>query len=78
MPIGSSSTRRRRQPRRARATVLQRAGPRGERRVGDGGGVILAVGGDLRCIAVVALNLFTNYFNHVVQTELDLPPAPAL
>jgi len=26
----------------------------------------------------VALNLFTNYFNHVVQTELDLPPAPAL
>jgi len=28
--------------------------------------------------AVVALNLFTNYFNHLVQTELDLPPAPAL
>jgi len=28
--------------------------------------------------AVVALNLSTNYFNHLVQTELDLPPAPAL
>jgi AhpD family alkylhydroperoxidase len=27
--------------------------------------------------AVVALNLFTNYFNHLVQTDLDLPPAPA-
>jgi len=26
----------------------------------------------------VALNLFTNYFNHLVQTDLDLPPAPAL
>ncbi len=28
--------------------------------------------------AVVALNLFTNYFNHLVGTELDLKPAPAL
>jgi AhpD family alkylhydroperoxidase len=28
--------------------------------------------------AVFALNLSTNYFNHLVQTELDLPPAPAL
>jgi len=28
--------------------------------------------------AVVALNLFTNYWNHTVQTELDLPAAPAL
>jgi AhpD family alkylhydroperoxidase len=28
--------------------------------------------------AVVALNLFTNYFNHLVGTELDLPAAPAL
>jgi AhpD family alkylhydroperoxidase len=28
--------------------------------------------------AVVALNLFTNYFNHLVQTELDLPAAPGL
>jgi hypothetical protein len=27
---------------------------------------------------VVALNLFTNYFNHSVQTDLDLPPAPAI
>ncbi|MDP9434018.1 MAG: carboxymuconolactone decarboxylase family protein [Actinomycetota bacterium] len=28
--------------------------------------------------AVVALNLFTNYLNHLVHTDLDLPPAPAL
>ena len=28
--------------------------------------------------AVVALNLFTNYFNHLVSTDLDLPAAPAL
>jgi hypothetical protein len=28
--------------------------------------------------AVVALNLFTNYFNHLVQTDLDLPAAPAI
>jgi AhpD family alkylhydroperoxidase len=28
--------------------------------------------------AVVALNLFTNYFNHLVQTDLDLPPAPPM
>lgn len=26
----------------------------------------------------VTLNLFTNYFNHLVQTELDLPAAPGL
>jgi AhpD family alkylhydroperoxidase len=26
----------------------------------------------------VTLNLFTNYFNHLVGTELDLPPAPGL
>jgi uncharacterized peroxidase-related enzyme len=29
-------------------------------------------------VAVVALNLFTNYFNHVADTELDFPPAPPL
>jgi len=28
--------------------------------------------------AVVALNLFTNYFNHLVQTDLDLAAAPSL
>ncbi len=28
--------------------------------------------------AVVALNLFTNYFNHLVRTDLDLPAAPSL
>ncbi len=28
--------------------------------------------------AHVALNLFTNYFNHLVQTDLDLPAAPGL
>ncbi len=26
----------------------------------------------------VTLNLFTNYFNHLVDTELDLPAAPSL
>lgn len=26
----------------------------------------------------VALNLFTNYFNHLVETDLDIPAAPAL
>jgi len=26
----------------------------------------------------VALNLFTNYFNHLGQTDLDLPAAPAI
>lgn len=26
----------------------------------------------------IALNLFTNYFNHMVQTELDIPAAPGL
>ncbi len=26
----------------------------------------------------VALNLFTNYFNHLVRTDLDLPAAPTL
>lgn len=26
----------------------------------------------------VTLNLFTNYFNHFVETELDLPASPAL
>lgn len=26
----------------------------------------------------VAINLFTNYFNHMVQTDLDMKPAPGL
>ena len=26
----------------------------------------------------IALNLFTNHFNHLVDTDLDLPPAPGL
>lgn len=29
-------------------------------------------------VAAVALNLFTNYFNHVAGTDLDFPKAPAL
>lgn len=29
-------------------------------------------------VANVALNLFTNYFNHVAQTEIDFPVAEAL
>ncbi len=28
--------------------------------------------------AHVTLNLLTNYFNHFVKTDLDLPAAPAL
>ena len=26
----------------------------------------------------IALNLFTNHFNHLVETDLDLPAAPAI
>lgn len=29
-------------------------------------------------VANVALNIFTNYFNHVVETEVDFPAAPEL
>ncbi|MFZ5831719.1 MAG: carboxymuconolactone decarboxylase family protein [Planctomycetota bacterium] len=29
-------------------------------------------------VAHVALNIFTNYFNHVAGTEIDFPAAPAL
>lgn len=29
-------------------------------------------------VAHVALNIFTNYFNHVAQTEIDFPTAPTL
>jgi hypothetical protein len=29
-------------------------------------------------VANVALNLFTNYFNHVVGTKVDFPAAPDL
>jgi hypothetical protein len=29
-------------------------------------------------VANVALNIFTNYFNHVAATELDFPAAPDL
>lgn len=29
-------------------------------------------------IATYALNLFTNYFNHVNQTDVDFPSAPAI
>ena len=29
-------------------------------------------------VANVALNLFTNYFNHVAETEIDFPVAPEL
>jgi uncharacterized peroxidase-related enzyme len=29
-------------------------------------------------VANVALNIFTNYFNHVADTEIDFPLAPAL
>ena len=29
-------------------------------------------------VANVALNIFTNYFNHVAETEVDFPAAPEL
>ena len=29
-------------------------------------------------VATVAVNLFTNYFNHVAETEIDFPAVPAL
>ena len=29
-------------------------------------------------VANVALNIFTNYFNHVAQTDIDFPKASAL
>jgi alkylhydroperoxidase family enzyme len=29
-------------------------------------------------VASVALNIFTNYFNHVAETEVDFPAAPEL
>ena len=29
-------------------------------------------------VANVALNIFTNYFNHVAETEIDFPVAPSL
>src|SRR5262249_13131493 len=32
----------------------------------------------VEAVANVALNLFTNYFNHVAQTDVDFPKAPAL
>ncbi|MDQ3053538.1 MAG: hypothetical protein M3R66_06855 [Actinomycetota bacterium] len=28
--------------------------------------------------AHIALNLFTNHFNHLVETDLDIPAAPGL
>jgi alkylhydroperoxidase family enzyme len=29
-------------------------------------------------VAQVALNIFTNYFNHVAGTDIDFPRVPAL
>ena len=35
--------------------------------------------GDLaEVVANVALNIFTNYFNHVAETDIDFPKAEAL
>jgi uncharacterized peroxidase-related enzyme len=42
------------------------------REAGFGDGAIAEV------LANVALNVFTNYFNSAVQTDIDFPPAPAL
>jgi uncharacterized peroxidase-related enzyme len=35
-------------------------------------------GGIAEIVANVAINLFTNYFNHVAETEIDFPEAKAL
>ena len=32
----------------------------------------------VEAVAVYALNVFTNYFNHVNQTDIDLPAAPKI
>lgn len=61
----------------ARKLVLDRgrvsdADVDGLRRAGFGDGEIGEV------VANVALNLFTNYFNHVADTDIDFPAAPAL
>lgn len=29
-------------------------------------------------VGVIALNMFTNYFNHIIGTDVDFPKAPAL
>lgn len=42
------------------------------RKIGYGDGEIAEV------VANVALNIFTNYFNHVAGTQVDFPPAPSL
>jgi len=44
----------------------------GTRRAGYGDDAIVEV------IAHVALNIFTNYFNHVAETEIDFPIVPEL
>lgn len=32
----------------------------------------------LEVVGAVILNIFTNYFNHVIETEIDFPKVPAL
>jgi uncharacterized peroxidase-related enzyme len=32
----------------------------------------------LEIVAATALNIYTNYFNHIVDTQIDFPAAPAL
>lgn len=61
----------------ARRLVLDRgrvadADVEGLRRAGFGDGEIGEV------VANVALNLFTNYFNHAADTDIDFPAAPTL
>ena len=34
--------------------------------------------GEVKSKMGVALNILTNYVNHVAGTEIDFPPAPAL
>ncbi|MDQ3465247.1 MAG: hypothetical protein M3500_11250 [Actinomycetota bacterium] len=36
------------------------------------------LGADGLTVTTTARNLFTNHFNHLVETDLDLPAAPEL
>lgn len=58
--------------------VVQDRGVVGDADVERLRGAGYTVGEIAEIVANVALNLFTNYFNHVAGTEVDFPQAPAL
>lgn len=70
-------------PKAAAALTFARKVVRERGLVGDGDIEMLRTAGfrdgDIaEIVANVAVNVFTNYFNHVAQTEIDFPEAPAL